>query len=453
MLSPSIELRNISLLLTMDKTGSFMRHVSIFIEDGRIVSIAANGSAVREKAEVVIDCNGLIALPGLVDAHSHINYGMAISGIVSASRERGSYIRSIVECLSLLRSDEQYAISLLTLCKQISNGCTSIHEPGLLSYSTSVERAVKAAGVRALLGIPFVEFENEYGLPPMEHDKIISLVSSHLKHFRDNTGLIEKCISPFSHLLVSMETSAVLRDIAVEHNASISFHSFPTQGERRRTLELCRKEGRNSIYELLESAGLSGSHILLSHPVWLTSTEVKHLAADGCRGVLCPNPSSLNRGLARAPLISMVMNGMKVGLGTDSYLVSPDMDLFAVSSTASNVFASGKWPLDSSFFLLNSITSMGADALFPNHGYCSILEGSPADIVLIRCDSHSLSAQGSIYDSILKGCAGSDVEYTIAGGRVLYERGTFVCVDIEKLRLQVKDVILRLKSTLSDTHS
>ncbi|MFQ8581039.1 MAG: hypothetical protein ACLSA6_00145 [Holdemania massiliensis] len=54
-------------VMTMGPQGTL--RADVLIEDGKIVRIAENITA--EQAEV-IDASGLLVLPGLVDAHSHI---------------------------------------------------------------------------------------------------------------------------------------------------------------------------------------------------------------------------------------------------------------------------------------------------------------------------------------------------------------------------------------------
>src|ERR1700759_5293158 len=48
---------------------------SILTEDGKIVSVGAATATAVESADVVIDADGMTAIPGLIDSHVHITFG------------------------------------------------------------------------------------------------------------------------------------------------------------------------------------------------------------------------------------------------------------------------------------------------------------------------------------------------------------------------------------------
>jgi enamidase len=69
---PSILIRNIGTLATGDLKNPLRAADSIFIDDGVIKEI---GNGIRHKADRVIDADGITAMPGLIDSHSHPSIG------------------------------------------------------------------------------------------------------------------------------------------------------------------------------------------------------------------------------------------------------------------------------------------------------------------------------------------------------------------------------------------
>jgi enamidase len=65
-------IKNIGALVTGDLKNPLRRADSIHIEDGMIRAI---GNGIAERADVVIDAQGITAIPGLVDSHSHPSIG------------------------------------------------------------------------------------------------------------------------------------------------------------------------------------------------------------------------------------------------------------------------------------------------------------------------------------------------------------------------------------------
>ena len=69
---PSILIKNIGRLVTGDLKNPLRSADSIFIDNGLIKDI---GNAIGRKADRVIDADGITAIPGLIDSHSHPSIG------------------------------------------------------------------------------------------------------------------------------------------------------------------------------------------------------------------------------------------------------------------------------------------------------------------------------------------------------------------------------------------
>ena len=69
---PSILIKNIGTLATGDLKSALRSADSIFIDDGVVKEI---GSGISRNADRVIDADGITAIPGLIDSHSHPSIG------------------------------------------------------------------------------------------------------------------------------------------------------------------------------------------------------------------------------------------------------------------------------------------------------------------------------------------------------------------------------------------
>src|SRR5688500_20385464 len=68
----SILINNIGTLVTGKLEDPFRKADSIYIEDGLVRAI---GNGLKHKADQSIDANGITAIPGLIDSHSHPSIG------------------------------------------------------------------------------------------------------------------------------------------------------------------------------------------------------------------------------------------------------------------------------------------------------------------------------------------------------------------------------------------
>jgi len=69
---PSVLIKNVGVLLTGDLTNPVRKADAIYIEDGMIKEI---GIGINCQADVFIDAQGITAIPGLIDSHSHPTFG------------------------------------------------------------------------------------------------------------------------------------------------------------------------------------------------------------------------------------------------------------------------------------------------------------------------------------------------------------------------------------------
>jgi enamidase len=69
---PSILIKNIGTLATGDLKNPLRSADSIFIDDGVVKEI---GNGISRNADRVIDADGITAIPGLIDSHSHPSFG------------------------------------------------------------------------------------------------------------------------------------------------------------------------------------------------------------------------------------------------------------------------------------------------------------------------------------------------------------------------------------------
>jgi enamidase len=66
---------NIGKIVTGNWEEPFAEGDCLVLEDGRIASVGAAASGAIEAADVVIDADGVTAIPGLIDSHVHITFG------------------------------------------------------------------------------------------------------------------------------------------------------------------------------------------------------------------------------------------------------------------------------------------------------------------------------------------------------------------------------------------
>ena len=80
----TILIKNAGWVVTMDPDRRIFADGAVAIEGDRIVEVGkTNELAARHNAQKVIDATGKMVLPGLIDLHTHVFWGVPPLGVVS----------------------------------------------------------------------------------------------------------------------------------------------------------------------------------------------------------------------------------------------------------------------------------------------------------------------------------------------------------------------------------
>src|SRR6185369_1632805 len=98
---PMLVLSNLRVLYdgTSADTRALHRGVDVLVSDARIAGIHPHASVTRPDAHVV-DCDGLVATPGLIDAHGHVT----LHGVGATDLDRMNGPAGILEVEKILHA-------------------------------------------------------------------------------------------------------------------------------------------------------------------------------------------------------------------------------------------------------------------------------------------------------------------------------------------------------------
>jgi len=126
---------------------------SLLIEDGVITSIGG-----KDAAEHVIDAEGNIVMPGLVNAHTHL--GMTLfRGYADDLPLKEWLTEHIWPVEARLTEDDVYAGTLLGCLEMIKSGTTSFAD--MYIRMDGAAKAVEASGLRGVLSYGMIELGDE----------------------------------------------------------------------------------------------------------------------------------------------------------------------------------------------------------------------------------------------------------------------------------------------------
>src|SRR5437667_3458955 len=119
-----------------------------------------------------------------------------------------------------------------------------------------------------------------------------------------------------------------------------------------------------------------------AHCVWITMNEVRTLARHGVSVAHCPVSNMKLASGGVAPVPEMLLEGVVVGLGTDSPISNNAMDMFADMKIAALLHKATRWDARAmpAEVVLDLATLGGARALHMEREIGSVEVGKRADV-------------------------------------------------------------------------
>ncbi len=373
-------------------------------EDGRIVEIG-RGRADRHH-------EGAIILPGLVNAHSHLEY--AVYAGFGDGRPFGDWLATHIGRKRKLDREGMLASARLGAAESLAAGITATAD---YSFSGTAAAAADDLGLRAIVYLEVFggadDAEARFG---------------ELRAGVEETELVRIGISPHAPYTCTLDAYRYCLSLGIP----VGTHLAESDGENE-WLEhgtgplsvardvLVEPTGKRAVATL---EAVLGPELLSAHCVTAEAGEIAALAEADVPVAHCPRSNAL-LGCGTAPLGAMRDAGIRIGLGTDSPASTPSFDPWEemrAALAAARALERRPDALDAAS-ALHLATLGAASTLGLGSELGSLAPGKRADIAVV-------SVAGSPYHpiedptaaAVFAGSPGRVVE-TIVDGETRYRQG------------------------------
>ena len=296
--------------------------------DGSKISFV--GSASDAPAGDDVDLGDVILLPGLVNAHCHLEL-TAMRGFLEDLDFRRWILRLTNARRAVLDRDALLDSARYGIDEGLLAGVTTYADTG---DSGVVMQALREAGVRG------INYQEVFGPDPAQCAESIAGLKEKVAGLRYlETPLVKVGVSPHAPYTVSDDLFRATTDLAREWRLPMAIHIAESEleqqlvvdaegsfadGLRRRGIAVDRR-GATPI-ELLDRLGVLDVKPLLIHCVRASGDDIARIASRDAPVAHCP-ASNAKLGHGIAPLDEMLAAGITVGLGSDSMASNNRMDL------------------------------------------------------------------------------------------------------------------------------
>ncbi len=404
------------------------RH-DIYIEGGDIAGIDAAPEGFSP--DETIDATRRLAIPGLVNAHTH-TYMSMMRNAADDLPFTDWLFGTVMPIEDRLEPEDAYWGSLLAQIEMIRSGTTCFNDMPM--FVDQIARAARESGMRAVLA---------RGLQGDEYDRSDFRLDQSLAARRENAecSRLTFRLGPHAPYTCGPDYLRMIADVAREEGMGVHIHIAEAQSE---TDGIAERYGCTPV-EYVARAGIFEVPTVAAHCIRVEGSDRAILAEKGVSVVTNP-ASNMKLGNGFAPVPELIEAGVNVCLGTDG----------AASNNAQNMFREmglvtliHKGTHDtpqciSAHEALRMATRNGAQALGLPCG--SIEVGKKADLALLDLDAPSLTPLNDAVAALSYSANGSEVATVIIDGVVVMRDRALLAIDEERVRHEIARICRRILS-------
>lgn len=422
-------------LLTMADGANPLPDGLIVAEDGILTYVGPASEYVADSPpDEVLDAPNCVALPGLVNAHTHC--AMTLLRGYADDMDLRPWLEEMIWPTEMkLTPDDVYWGVMLGSVEMLRAGVTCFND--MYHYFEAGTRAAIDAGIRACPSGVLLGF-----LPSAEED---------LRKALDFTARLVQEKHPRVHPMLGPHAPYTCPDSllekvvqgAAEQGIGIHIHLSETQQE----VEDARAKYSQTPVEHLDSMGFFEVPVNAAHCVWLTERDIEILAEKRVGVVHCPG-SNMKLASGVCPVPRLLAQGAVVGLGTDGTASNNNLDLLEEARLAALIHklhyldpkvVNAEQAL--TLATLGSARALGLDSLVG-----SLEVGKRADVIVVDLSGPHLAPGHHLVSDLIYSARASDVIHTIVEGAVVMRDRQMCRLDEAEIIEQARRRAKRLTS-------
>jgi cytosine/adenosine deaminase-related metal-dependent hydrolase len=356
-----------------------------------------------------LDLGNAAILPGLVNAHTHLEF----SDLTAPLGQRGMSLPQWIRQVLAARGPRQDSAAAIRrgLHECLAAGTTALGDIVTSGWSPPATRADESYddGIASHENVHVTLFRELIGLSPERAQTALTAAEQHLDAWQGVPGFLPG-LSPHAPYTVHPDLLRRAVELARQRRCPLAMHV----AESREELELLAA-GTGPLAELLKERGVwkpdlfgrrrvveilhalaAAPRALVIHGNYLAAEDVEVLTAEAARLTLvyCPRTHAYF-GHEAYPLARLLAAGVQMALGTDSRASNPDLSLLAEMRCVAE-----RHPGVSPAKILELGTLAGARALGLERDVGSLAPGKLANLAIVQISgAHAAEPHALLFDS------------------------------------------------------
>jgi cytosine/adenosine deaminase-related metal-dependent hydrolase len=428
-------LKNATLLVPMDDACQQIPDGGLYVQDNVIRQVGPTPT-LPATADQVIEAQGMVVLPGLVNTHHHLYQSLTRALPGAQDAELFDWLRTLYPIWAGLTGEAIYVSALIALSELVLSGCTTVADhlylvPGDSRIDDEI-RAARELGVRFHPSRGSMSLgKSKGGLPPdsvvEDEDDILAdclrVVEQH--HDPRRYSMCRIVIAPCSPFSVTPNLMRASAAFARQHDLTLHTHVAETLDEE----EFClRKFGVRPV-ELMRQLDWVGSDVWWAHCVYLNEDEIALMADSGTGVAHCPS-SNMRLGSGIAPIRAMMDAGVRVGLAVDGSASNDSGHLLAEARQAMLLQRVKSGASTMSAWESLWLGTRGGASVLGRDDIGALAPGMAADFIGVQMDRLAFAGAQADPMAALLFCTPPTVDLSVINGRIVIREGQLLGLDL-----------------------
>lgn len=387
----------------------------------------ADSRASTEKSDPVewIDGRGQLAMPGLINCHTHTPMA-ALRGLAE-DMDIEEWFNDWIWPIESNLTDHLVGVGARLACAEMIRAGVTTFADHYFSMD-QVATAVVESGLRANLGWAYFSSQGPQG---RERSLDFAL---RLRGAAD--GRITTALAPHAPYTVNATDLAATAELAQEHGLLVHIHAAENAAQTAASRE---RYGHTPI-EALHRAGLLDGDLLIAHGTGITPEDLVVLGgATGRVGVASAPRGYLKFGWGTTPVRGLKEVGIPVGLATDGAASNNTLDVWESMTLTALVQKSTE--NDPSWLTarqaLDHATTQSAQVVGLSESIGALTPGRRADLILVDLTGPHTRPLHDYAATLVHSARSSDVRTTIVDGRVLMRDRRLLTLDVPTIAAEL----------------
>lgn len=424
-------------ILTMNTDREILDRGMVAVKGNEIIAVEADSNASNYSAKTIVDADGDIVMPGLINTHTHVSMSVFRSLADDVPDRLHRYIFPLEDKLvsrNMVRIGAQ-----LGNIEMIKGGVTTYAD--MYYFEDEVAKTVDEIGMRGVLGETVIQFSVADAENAQEG---IEYALNFIEEYKDHPR-ITPAFAPHAPYTNTTEVLQQVTNLSQKHDVPVMIHLAESDQESQEIAD--RSDGLSPVSYMAKIGALT-DNLVAAHVINADEKDL-NLLKEHDVGVAHNMSANIKSAKGVAPVLKMLEKNIRVGLGTDGPMSGNTLSTLDEFSQVAKVhkLVNDDRSVMPPINVIEMATIGAARALHMEDEIGSLEEGKLADIIVVDTKAPNMIPIYNLYSALVYSAYPTNVKHMIVDGKLLMKDRNMLTIDEDSVRKKA----LRFADTVRET--